>query len=50
MEDAGAARGYRNGVRVGRLKSAEGVIEYGVPQVRGIEGWQSEIRAALADE
>lgn len=46
-EDAGAARGYRNGVRVGRLKTAEGVIEYGVPQVRGIEGWQSDIRAAL---
>lgn len=42
------AGGYRNGVRVGRLKSAEGVIEYSVPQVRGIEGWQSEIRAALS--
>ncbi len=40
-------RGYRNGVRVGRLKTAEGAIEYGVPQVRGLEGWQSEIRAAL---
>lgn len=39
-----AVRGHRNGVRIGRLKSAEGVIEYGVPQVRGIEGWQSEIR------
>jgi putative transposase len=46
-EDTGAGRGYRNGVRVGRLKSAEGVIEYGVPQVRGIEGWHSEIRGAL---
>lgn len=46
-EDAGAVRGYRNGVRVGRLKTAEGVIEYGVPQVRGIESWQSDIRAAL---
>lgn len=34
-------------MRVGRLKTAEGVIEYGIPQVRGIEGWQSEIRAAL---
>jgi putative transposase len=43
-----AARGHRNGVRIGRLKSAEGVIEYGVPQVRGIEGWQSEIRCALS--
>lgn len=41
------ARGHRNGVRIGRLKSAEGVIEYGVPQVRGLDGWQSEIRAAL---
>jgi transposase-like protein len=47
-EDSGAPRGYRNGVRVGRLKSAEGMIEYGVPQVRGLEGWQSEIRAALS--
>lgn len=46
-EELGASRGYRNGVRVGRLKSAEGVIEYGVPQVRGVEGWHSEIRAAL---
>jgi transposase-like protein len=46
-ESPEAPRGYRNGVRVGRLKSAEGVIEYGVPQVRGVEGWQSEIRAAL---
>jgi putative transposase len=46
-EGLGAPCGYRNGVRVGRLKSAEGVIEFGVPQVRGVEGWQSEIRAAL---
>ncbi len=41
------ARGHRNGVRIGRLESAEGVIEYGVPQVRGVDGWQSEIRGAL---
>ena len=40
-------RGYRNGVRLGRLKTAEGVIEYGVPHVRGLVGWQSEIREAL---
>jgi putative transposase len=40
-------RAHRNGVRIGRLKSAEGMIEYAVPQVRGIEGWHSEIRAAL---
>lgn len=34
-------------MRVGRLKGAEGVIEYSVPQARGLEAWQSEIRAAL---
>lgn len=33
-----AVRAHRNGVRIGWLKSAEGVIEYVVPQVRGIEG------------
>lgn len=26
-------RGYRNGYRRGRLRTAEGAIEYGVPQV-----------------
>ena len=33
--DSGAApgAGYRNGYRRGRLRSAEGAIEYGVPQV-----------------
>lgn len=30
--DPNGSRGYRNGVRVGRLKTSEGVIEYGVPQ------------------
>jgi transposase-like protein len=44
---AGGARGHRNGYRVGRLDTAEGRIEYGVPQVRGIDGWRSEVRAAL---
>jgi putative transposase len=44
----GAAGGYRNGNRLGRLKSAEGTIEYTVPQVRGTqEPWRSEVRAAL---
>lgn len=32
-----AERGHRNGYRAGKLKSAEGTIEYAVPQVRGIE-------------
>jgi putative transposase len=46
--ERGAATGYRNGNRLGRLKSAEGAIEYTVPQVRGAaESWQSEVRAAL---
>ena len=44
-EDAG--RGQRNGYRTGRLDSAEGRIEYAVPQVRGLEGWRSEVRASL---
>ena len=39
--------GHRNGYRLGRLDSAEGRIEYAVPQVRGLEGWRSEVRAAL---
>lgn len=30
--------GHRNGYRRGRLDSAEGRIEYGVPQVRGYGG------------
>ena len=42
-------RGYRNGYRPGRLKSAEGAIEYGVPQVRGLEEpHRSAIRQRLA--
>jgi transposase-like protein len=39
--------GQRNGYRRGRVKSAEGVIEYAAPQVRGLNGWKSEVRAAL---
>jgi len=44
----GQAGGYRNGVRGGRLKSAEGVIEYAVPQVSHTASpWVSEVRQAL---
>lgn len=39
--------GQRNGYRSGRLDSAEGRIEYALPQVRGIDGWRSEVRASL---
>lgn len=40
-------RGQRNGYRTGHVDSAEGRIEFGVPQVRGIAGWQSEVRRNL---
>jgi putative transposase len=46
-EDDGP-RALRNGVRRGRIDSAEGVIEFDVPQVRGLSGWSSDVRAALA--
>jgi putative transposase len=42
-------RGYRNGYRTGRLKSAEGEIRYGVPQVSDRdEPFRSRIRAILS--
>ena len=42
-------RGYRNGSRRGRLRTAEGAIEYGVPQVADrAEPFVSRIRAGLA--
>ena len=46
-EDDGP-RALRNGVRRGRIDSAEGVIEFAVPKVRGLPGWASEVRPALA--
>ena len=44
----GEGRGHRNGYRAARLASAEGEIEFAVPQVRGIAGWRSQVGAALA--
>ena len=49
--EAGAApgAGYRNGYRRGRLRTAEGAIEYGVPQVGDRpEPFVSRVRAGLA--
>ena len=43
----GSERGHRNGSCMGKLDSAEGRIEYAVPQVRALEGWRSEVRASL---
>ncbi len=48
--EAGAApgAGYRNGYRRGRLRTAEGAIEYGVPQVTDRpEPFVSRVRAGL---
>jgi putative transposase len=46
---AGETAGYRNGYRRGRLKTAEGVVEYAAPQVRETaEPFTSALRAALA--
>lgn len=45
---AAPGQGYRNGVRAGRLKTAEGMIEYAAPQVAGRdEPFRSEIREHL---
>src|SRR5207253_3636065 len=41
--------GYRNGYRRGRLRTAEGPIGYGVPQVADrVEPFVSRVRAGLA--
>ena len=41
-------RGYRNGSRTGRLKTAVGFIEYAAPQIAGREEpFRSEIREHL---
>ena len=41
-------RGWRNGVRTGRLKTAEGFVEYAAPQITGREEpFRSEIRERL---
>lgn len=46
--DGDGLRPMRNGRRRAHLDSAEGAIEFEVPQVRGLAGWSSEVRAALA--
>jgi transposase-like protein len=48
-EHGGAAgRGHRNGVREGRLKTAEGFIDYSAPQVAGTAApFRSELRGHL---
>jgi putative transposase len=45
---AGGPSGYRNGVRTGRMATAEGMLEYCAPQLRDMaEPFASAIRPAL---
>jgi putative transposase len=45
---AEAGQGYRNGTRSGRLKTAEGFVDYSAPQIAGRdEPFRSEIREHL---
>ena len=45
----GEKAGYRNGYRTGKVKTAEGAVEYSAPQVRDTpEPFVSSVRAALA--
>ncbi|MDS4030548.1 MAG: transposase [Candidatus Contendobacter sp.] len=47
--ERGEPAGYRNGNRLGRLKTAEGIVEYAVPRVTGTaEPWASEVKQALS--
>lgn len=47
--ERGEPAGYRNGNRLGRLKTAEGIVEYAVPQGTGTaEPWASEVKQALS--
>ncbi|MFN7087990.1 MAG: transposase [Burkholderiales bacterium] len=47
-ERGSSARGYRNGYRVGRVKAAEGEIEFGVPQVSDtVVPFRSRIREVI---
>lgn len=47
-EHGSERRGYRNGYRTGKVKTAEGVIEFGVPQVSDTaEPLRSRIRQVI---
>lgn len=45
----GETSGYRNGYRMGKLKSAEGIVDYAAPQVSDTAApWTSEVKQALS--
>jgi transposase-like protein len=47
-EHGAGERGYRNGYRMGKVKTAEGVIEFAVPQVSDTaEPYRSQIRQVI---
>lgn len=47
-EHGAQARGYRNGYRMGKMKTAEGAIEFAVPQVSDTaEPFRSQIRQVI---
>jgi transposase-like protein len=47
-ERRGRKRGYRNGYRTGRLRTAEGMVEYSAPQISDLdEGFRSAVRKQL---
>ena len=47
-EHGSSGRGYRNGYRLGRVKTAEGEIEFGVPQLSDtVEPFRSKIRELI---
>ena len=47
--ERGREAGHRNGYRTGKVKTAEGAVEYSAPQVRDTpEPFVSSVRAALA--
>src|SRR3546814_16663288 len=47
---AAPGTGYRNGYRLGRVKSAEGAIDYSAPQIADREeAFRSRLRGMLGD-
>src|SRR5215831_17344721 len=54
VRGAAAGAGYRNGYRTGRLKTAEGMIEYAVPQISDravpFRSWLREIIRGRSEE
>ena len=49
-DERGEPAGHRNGNRLGRLKTAEGIVEYAVPQVTDVaEPWPARSSEPCVD-